>query len=183
MDVSADLTELARTPVAVVCAGVKSILDIGRTLEFLETQGVPVVGFGTSDFPAFFTASSGFPVPIRQDTHAACARMIQAGADLGMANGMVVAVPNPAPVNSNGVEAATEQALQEAEANGVSGRDITPFLLQRVNELTGGDSLVSNIELVKNNAAVAAGIACELAALRVDGGSGGEGDELRYVVG
>jgi pseudouridine-5'-phosphate glycosidase len=166
MDVSADLTELARTPVAVVCAGVKSILDIGRTLEFLETQGVPVVGFGTADFPAFFTQSSGFPVPIRQDSHAACAGMIHAGLQLGMTNGMVVAVPNPSPVGSEMVEAATEQALREADDAQISGRDITPFLLKRVNELTGGTSLVSNIELVKNNAAVAAGIACALADIR-----------------
>jgi pseudouridine-5'-phosphate glycosidase len=166
MDMSADLTELARTPVAVVCAGAKSILDIGRTLEFLETHGVPVVGYGTSDFPAFFTQSSGFPVPIRQDDYSSCAGMINAGMDLDMTNGMVFAVPNPSPINSEQVEAATEQALQEADKAGISGRDITPFLLKRVNELTGGNSLESNIELVKNNAKVAAGIACALAELR-----------------
>ena len=161
MDVSADLTELGRTPVAVVCAGIKSLLDIPRTLEFLETQGVPVVTLGSSTFPSFYSPGS-IPTPERAETPLDCARMWAASRGLGLENGMVVAVPPPQAVP--GVEEAIVSALEEARRRGIAGKDVTPFLLTRVAELTRGASLAANIALVKNNARVAAEMAAHLVA-------------------
>jgi len=168
-DVSADLLELGRTPVTVVCAGVKSILDIPKTLEVLETQGVPVVGFKTATFPAFFTNSATplIDAPLRVDTPKALARMIQASLSLGMRNGMVVAVPNPQPhPDPAALETCIADALTSAEKEGVRGAAITPYLLAKVERLTGGSSLTANVALYLNNARVAADVAVELAALR-----------------
>jgi pseudouridine-5'-phosphate glycosidase len=164
MDVSADLTELGRTPIAVVCAGAKSLLDIGRTLEYLETQGVAVVGYGTDEFPAFFTPTSGFKASCRMDTPEECAKMIVSSRKLGLGSGMVIAVPIPPhhAAEATRVENAIQQAIKESQLRGISGNEVTPFLLARVNELTGGESLKSNICLIKNNAAVAAQIATKL---------------------
>ena len=168
MDVSADLNELGRTPICVVCAGVKSILDIGRTLEYLETQGVTVVGYDTDEFPSFFTRRSGFRAPMRLNTSEQVARVVQANGALALGSGMLVAVPVPAAQSGDDavIDAAIRTALHEAEAGGVHGKDITPFLLRTVNELTHGASLSSNIALVLNNARVGAAIARDLAALR-----------------
>ncbi|KAL4431940.1 hypothetical protein ABPG77_000207 [Micractinium sp. CCAP 211/92] len=168
MDVSADLTELGRTPVAVVCAGAKSVLDIPRTLEFLETQGVCVAAYGADEFPAFFTRHSRCPAPARVDSPAQAAAMIAAARTLALGGGMVLAVPIPEEHAAAGaqVEQAIAAALREAEERGVKGNEVTPFLLQRIQELTGGKSLEANIALVKNNAAVGARVAAELAALR-----------------
>ena len=165
MDVSADLTELGRTPVAVICAGVKSILDIPKTIEYLETQGVSVVGYGVQEFPAFFTRHSGCPAPLTLDTAGQVAQLIACNRQLGMDSGMVIGVPIPEQEEAEAglVQKATEQALAECSAQGVLGRDVTPFLLQRVNELTQGHSLTSNIALVKNNCKVGSEIAVELA--------------------
>lgn len=167
MDVSADLYELGRTPVAVVCAGAKSILDIPRTLEVLESQGVAVAAWRSDHFPAFFTPRSGCAAPSRVDSAAAAARMIAASASLGLTCGMVLAVPIPQEAAAAGqvVEGAVQQALAEASSSGVCGRAVTPFLLKRVNELTGGASLAANVLLVKNNAAIGTQVAVELAAL------------------
>lgn len=168
MDVSADLTELGRTAVAVVCAGAKSVLDIPRTLEFLETQGVCVAAYGADEFPAFFTRHSGCAAPARVDTPEQAAAMLAASQRLALGSGMVLAVPIPEEHAAAGahVEQAISQALQEAEQRGVRGNEVTPFLLQRIQELTGGKSLEANIALVKNNAAVGARVAAALAALR-----------------
>jgi pseudouridine-5'-phosphate glycosidase len=165
-DISADLQELARTDVAVVCAGVKSILDIRLTLEYLETQGVPVVGYQTDRLPAFFARDSGFPVDCRLDDAGQIARALQAKWGMGLRGGMVIANPIPEAhaLPSNVMDAAIDRALQEAGDRGITGKAITPFLLARVNELTGGDSLAANIELVLNNARLAAAIAVALAA-------------------
>jgi pseudouridine-5'-phosphate glycosidase len=166
-DISADLQELARTPVAVVCAGVKSILDIRLTLEYLETHGVPVVGYGTDRLPAFYARESGFSVDCRLDTPAQIARALQAQWGMGLLGGMVVANPIPEAFALPGpvMEQAIERALEEAGERGITGKAITPFLLERVNQLTGGDSLAANIALILNNARLAAAIAVELAAL------------------
>jgi pseudouridylate synthase len=172
MDVSADLTELGRTPVAVVCAGVKSILDIPRTLEYLETQGVPVVTLGQDGFPAFYTPDSGVRSPERADSPDAVAAILHAGLTLGLANGMVVAVPNPAPAEAAAVGAAIETALREADAAGIAGWRLTPFLLERVATLTHGDSLRSNVTLVTHNAGVGAQVAVALAARQRAAGGG-----------
>ena len=162
-DVSADLQELAQTPVAVVCAGAKSILDLRLTLEYLETHGVPVVGYGTSSLPAFFVADSGFPVDYRLDDPAQIARVLIAKWALGLKGGVVIANPVPAQhaMPRERIDAAIEQALREAAEQGVSGKQSTPFLLARVTELTGGDSLATNIQLVLNNARLAAAIALQ----------------------
>lgn len=162
MDVSADLLELARTPVIVVSAGVKSILDINRTLEVLETNGVPVAAWGVDDFPAFFSPESGVKAPARVDSAQEVATAFWAGKDLGLTNGMLIAVPNK-DTAGEAVERAIQETLQEANSLGVVGRDVTPFVLKQVAEKTGGDSLKSNIELVKGNAAVGADIAVALA--------------------
>ncbi|MEO8855519.1 MAG: pseudouridine-5'-phosphate glycosidase, partial [Burkholderiaceae bacterium] len=162
-DVSADLQELARTPVAVVCAGVKSILDLGLTLEYLETHGVPVVGYGTDSLPAFYAADSAFQVDYRLDDAAHIARAMQAQWSLGLGAGMVVANPVPAAhaMPRARIDAAIEQALEEAKRQHIVGKQATPFLLARVSELTGGDSLATNIALVLNNARLAAAIAVQ----------------------
>lgn len=171
MDISADLNELGRTPVAVICAGVKSILDIPRTLEYLETQGVPVACVGADEFPAFFTRRSGCPAPMRVDSGREAAAMIHAGKQLDMANGYVFGVPIPESEEAAAepIEAATSRALAEANEQGVKGRDITPFLLGRINQLTSGASLKSNIALIMHNVQVGAGIAVELAKLQKSG--------------
>ena len=158
MDISADLEELGQTPVMVVCAGAKSILDLGLTLEYLETKGVPVIGYGTETLPAFYTRESGFGVDYRIDTPEELASVFKASHDLGMKSGMLVT--NPIPVEfampKATIDAAIDQAIAEAEEKGIKGKETTPFLLARVAELTGGDSLASNIRLVFNNAKVAA---------------------------
>ena len=160
-DISADLQELAQTPVAVVCAGAKSILDLRLTLEYLETQGVPVVGYQTDALPAFFTCESGFKVDYRLDSAQAIAAAMRAQWAMGLPGGMVVANPIPADyaMDRETIDGAIAQALHEAAQQGISGKASTPFLLARVNELTGGDSLAANIALVLNNARLAAAIA------------------------
>ena len=164
MDISADLEELASTPVMVVCAGAKSILDLGLTLEYLETKGVPVIGYGTDELPAFYTRSSGFGVDYRVDTPAQLAAMFKAQQELGMKGGMLVTNPIPEQyaMDKAVIDAAIEQAVAESKEQGIHGKDTTPFLLARVVELTGGDSLESNIQLVLNNAIVASKTAAEL---------------------
>lgn len=163
-DISADLEELGRTPVAVVCAGAKSILDIAKTLEVLETNGVPVIGFGTDDFPAFWARQSGFGVDHRFDDAAAVAAMLAIQSELGM-GGVLIANPIPEADawEAGTIEGFIAQALGDAEERGIKGKATTPFLLQRIFELTEGRSLKSNIALVKNNARVAADIAVALA--------------------
>lgn len=164
-DVSADLLELGATPVTVVCAGAKSILDLPKTLEVLETQGVPVIGFGTDEFPAFFGRRSGLPVDHRVDTPAELARVLHAHAGLGLRGGTLVVNPIPEAdaLDASQIDARIDQAIADAEAAGVTRKDVTPYLLERINELTGGRSLTANIALVKNNAAVAARTAVALA--------------------
>ena len=170
LDVSADLTELGRTPVAVVCAGAKSILDIPRTLEVLETQGAAVVGYGTDEFPAFFSRTSGCAAPARVDAPDEAAAIVRANRNLGL-GGCVFGVPIPSEHEAAGsaVQAAIDTALKEAEREGVRGREVTPFLLERVRTLTGGASLEANVALVKNNAAVGARIAVALARMDREG--------------
>ena len=165
MDISADLEELAQTPVMVVCAGAKSILDLGLTLEYLETKGVPVIGYGTEELPAFYTRKSGFGVDYRVDSPEELAALFAAQRDLGYKGGMLVTNPIPEEyaMPKDVIDAAIEQALQECKEQGVHGKETTPFLLARVVELTGGDSLESNIQLVLNNARVAARTAAALA--------------------
>jgi len=165
-DVSADLTELGTTRVAVVCAGAKSILDLPATLEVLETRGVPVIGYGTDEFPAFFTASSGLPVDHRVDTPEELAAVLRAHRDLALPGGVLVANPIPAAdaLDADDIAARIDQAIGDAEAAGVTRKELTPYLLARINDLTGGRSLVANIALVRNNAAVAARTAVALAA-------------------
>ena len=165
MDISADLEELAQTPVMVVCAGAKSILDLGLTLEYLETHGVPVIGYGTDELPAFYTRKSGFGVDYRVDSPAELAAMFRAQRDLGYKGGMLVTNPIPEEYSMDKVviDKAIDEALAQAKAQGIHGKETTPFLLAKVVELTGGDSLDSNIQLVLNNARVAAKTACELA--------------------
>jgi pseudouridine-5'-phosphate glycosidase len=163
MDVSADLEELARTPVAVVCAGAKAILDLPRTLEVLETKGVPVIGYRTDEFPAFYARSSGFRVGARADDAKAAAAIIRAQLALGL-GGVLVANPPPAETALPWprVEAAVAAAVAEAEARNVRGHALTPFLLARVADLTGGKSVTANVALLENNARVAARIAVAL---------------------
>ncbi len=164
MDISADLEELGSTPVMVVCAGAKSILDLGLTLEYLETKGVPVIGYGTDELPAFYTRRSGFGVDYRVDSPEELASMFKAHLALGMKGGMLVTNPIPEEyaMDKAVIDAAIEQALSEAKAAGIHGKETTPFLLAKVVELTGGDSLESNIRLVLNNATVAAKTAVEM---------------------
>lgn len=170
MDVSADLVEMSRSPVVVVCAGAKSILDIGRTLEYLETFGVAVVGYGTDEFPAFFTRKSGCAVPMRLDTPESIAKLMKSSLQLNVGRGVLVAVPISERDEADAivVERAIQQALQEAEAQKVNGREMTPFLLSRVSQLTGGASLKANIALLQQNATVAAQIALALSKLETD---------------
>ncbi|MFI0399348.1 MAG: pseudouridine-5'-phosphate glycosidase [Thiolinea sp.] len=166
-DVSADLQELAQTPVAVVCAGAKSILDLGLTLEYLETHGVPVIGYQTAQLPAFFTRGSQFNVDYRLDDAASIAQVMRAKWAMDLKGGMVIANPIPEQyaMPNEIIDAAIEQALAEATAQNISGKQATPFLLARVCELTGGNSLASNIQLVLNNSRLASAIAsayCQL---------------------
>ncbi|KAI0094835.1 indigoidine synthase A-like protein [Irpex rosettiformis] len=172
LDISADLPELSRCPVGLVSAGVKSILDIGRTLEYLETLGVPVVSYGADEFPAFYSRDSGFKSPWRIDDPRSAARVLHSQAQLGLSNGAIFAVPIPEKYEAVGAElqVAVEQALQEAEANGVNrrGKEATPWLLKRVGEITGGKSLASNVALIKNTARVGSQIAVAYANLVKD---------------
>ncbi len=163
-DISADLQELAQTNVAVICAGVKSILDIGLTLEYLETQGVPVVGFGTDELPAFYTSKSGFPVDYRVNTAREMAQVLKTKWDLGLQGGVVIANPIPEVFEMDPavISSAIDLAIRESEAQGIKGKDSTPFLLARVKELTEGASLDSNIQLIFNNVRVGAQIAVEM---------------------
>ncbi|MCH1967878.1 pseudouridine-5'-phosphate glycosidase [Paraclostridium sordellii] len=167
-DISADLQELANTNVAVVCAGAKSILDIGLTLEYLETNGVPVVGFGTEDFPAFYTRKSGFGVDYKVDSSMEVASALKAKWDLDLKGGMVIG--NPIPENFemdyDTINNAIETSLKEADENNITGKKVTPFLLDKVKTITAGKSLEANIELVYNNAKVAAQIAKDLSSLK-----------------
>jgi pseudouridine-5'-phosphate glycosidase len=161
MDISADLQELAQTNVAVVCAGVKSILDIGLTLEYLETLGVPIIGFATDDFPAFYTQKSGFGVDYRLDTPAEIAALLRAKWAMNLRGGAIIGNPIPTAfaMDYDLINNTIAQALAEADAQNVKGKAVTPFLLARIAQLTKGSSLDSNIELVCNNAALAAKIA------------------------
>lgn len=165
MDISADLTEMAQTDVAVVSAGVKSILDIGLTLEYLETNGIPVVTFGQDDFPAFYSRSSGFKSPLRLDNPGDIANMLRVKWQIGLKGTVLIAYPVPAghEVPFSRMEAFIEDSLQEAARQNISGKKITPFLLRTIAEKTGGESLAANIALVKNNAALGAQVAVNLA--------------------
>jgi len=169
-DISADLQELASTNVAVICAGPKSILDIGLTLEYLETNGVPVVGFGTDELPAFYTRKSGFKVDYRIDTAEELARAIKVKWDLGLNGGLVIGNPIPEEyeIDHEMINKAIDEAVEEAERTGIKGKEITPFLLSKVKEITKGDSLKANIQLVYNNAKVASQLAVELSKLYKD---------------
>ena len=165
-DISADLRELAETPVTVVAAGAKAILDLPKTLEYLETLGVPVIAFGQDDFPAFWSRSSGLKAPLRMDSAASIAAAHRMRARLGLPGGQLVANPIPpdAEIPRSEITPHIEAALAEAEARGIAAKAVTPFLLQRIFELTEGRSLASNIALVLNNARLGAAIARELAA-------------------
>lgn len=167
-DISADLQELANTNVAVVCAGAKSILDIGLTLEYLETNGVPVVGFGTEEFPAFYTRKSGFGVDYKVNSSMEVANALKAKWDLDLKGGMVIGNPIPKEfeMDYDTINSAIESALKEADENNITGKKVTPFLLDKVKTITAGKSLDANIELVYNNAKVAAQIAKDLANLK-----------------
>lgn len=163
LDISADLDELAQTGVAVICAGAKSILDLPATLEYLETKGVPVIGYQTQNLPAFFTRDSGLPLALSSDDLAHIAAMIKIKWELGLNGGVVVANPIPeqdalAPDYINGI---IESAVKEAEEKGIKGKDITPFLLGKIVEMSGGKSLEANIKLVKNNAKIGATLAVQ----------------------
>ncbi|MCG6794785.1 pseudouridine-5'-phosphate glycosidase [Geobacillus sp. YHL] len=164
MDISADLQELARTNVAVVCAGAKSILDLGLTLEYLETHGVPVIGYQTDVLPAFYSRTSPFRVDYRLDSVEEIAQFLETKWKLGLNGGVVIAnpVPKEEELEESYITAIIEQALKEAEKQHITGKSVTPFLLDRVKTLTGGKSLQANIALVKNNAALAADLAREL---------------------
>jgi pseudouridine-5'-phosphate glycosidase len=180
LDISSDLTELGRTPIAVISAGVKSILDIPRTLEYLETQGVCVAAYQTDEFPSFFTEKSGCKAPCRIDTPQDTARLIDANMKLKLGTGILIAVPIPKEHSASGslIESAIQKALKEARDNDITGNAETPFLLARVNELTGGASLSSNIALVKNNALVGAKIAVCLAQMGEDDRHGDTNSKL-----
>ncbi len=164
MDISADLEELGRTPVLVVCAGAKAILDLGLTLEYLETKGVPVIGYGTEELPAFYTRTSGFKVDYRLDTPEEIAAAFRAQQEMGLGGGMLVTNPIPEAYSMDParINAAIDQAVADARRLGIHGKETTPYLLARVKDLTGGDSLSANIQLVLNNARLAAHIAKSL---------------------
>ena len=167
MDISADLEELANTPVMVVCAGAKSILDLGLTLEYLETHGVPVLGYGTKELPAFYTRRSGFEVDYRIDSPEELAKVFKVQRDLGLKGG--IRVTNPIPeeyaMDFDVINKAIDEAIAQSVKEGIHGKATTPYLLAKVKDLTGGDSLASNIQLVYNNAALAAKTACAYCAL------------------
>ena len=158
MDISADLEELARTPVLVVCAGAKAILDLGLTLEYLETKGVPVIGYQTDELPAFYTRTSGFRVDYRLDSPEELAAAFRAQQEMGLGGGMLVTNPIPEEFSMDPavINAAIDQAVSDARRLGIHGKETTPYLLARVKDLTGGESLASNIQLVLNNARLAA---------------------------
>ena len=164
MDISADLEELGRTPVMVVCAGAKAILDLGLTLEYLETKGVPVIGYGTEELPAFYTRTSGFKVDYRIDTPEELAAAFRAQQEMGLGGGMLVTNPIPEEFSMDParINAAIDQAIADSRRLGIHGKETTPYLLARVKELTGGESLASNIQLVLNNARLASRVACAL---------------------
>ena len=164
MDISADLEELARTPVMVICAGAKSILDLGLTLEYLETKGVPVIGYGTEELPAFYTRKSGFKVDYRLDTPEEVAKAFVAKQEMGLGGGMLVTNPIPEEysMDADRINAAIDEAVADAKRLGIHGKETTPYLLARIKDLTGGDSLASNIQLVLNNARLAAKVAKEM---------------------
>ena len=168
-DISADLPELAQTPVAVVCAGAKAILDLPATLEWLEKWGVPVVGYQTDEFPAFYSRSSGLPVDVRVDTPAEAAAIIEAKRRLGLPGGVLICAPVPTEFELPAAQAnaAIEQALAEADAQGVRGKATTPFLLARIVELTGEASLRANLALLENNVRIGAQIAAALASVQI----------------
>ncbi len=167
-DISADLQELAHTSVAVVCAGAKSILDLPLTLEYLETQGVPVISLGQEEFPAFFTRSSGLKADFRLDSAQEQAKFIRTKWQLGLNGGVIISNPVPAEMEipAAQIDHIVAQALEEAKSQGIGGKRVTPYLLKRINELTNGQSLKTNIALVKNNARVGAELAVALAALK-----------------
>ena len=158
MDISADLEELAMTPVMVICAGAKSILDLGLTLEYLETKGVPVIGYGTEELPAFYTRKSGFKVDYRIDTPEELAAAFRAKLEMGLKGGMLVTNPIPEEfsMDPERINAVIDKAIIECNEKGIKGKETTPFLLARIKDITGGDSLASNIQLVLNNARLAA---------------------------
>lgn len=161
MDISADLEELARTDVAVICAGIKSVLDIGRTLEYLETKGVPVVGYETDSLPGFYTRDSGYPVDYRVDTPEEVATALRTKWDLGLGGGLVIANPIPEhhALDPDEIDAVINDAIAEMNEQGIAGKDTTPYLLAKIAERTSGRSLTANIELVRNNSRLAAEIA------------------------
>jgi pseudouridine-5'-phosphate glycosidase len=165
LDISADLSELAQTNVAVVCAGAKAVLDIGRTLEYLETMGVPVIGLKTDDFPAFYARKSGFKTDYRIDTHEALAALIHTKWEMGLQGGVVVANPVPAEAAMEGheIQVVIENALEEAKRHRIAGKAITPFLLEYIKQHTGGKSLTTNIALVCHNAQEGAKLSVALA--------------------
>jgi Uncharacterized enzyme involved in pigment biosynthesis len=167
-DISADLEELARTNVAVVCAGAKSILDLKLTLEYLETRGVPVVGFGTDELPAFYTRKSGSQVDYRVDSEKELAQAVKVKWEMGINGGLVIANPIPEQYQMDKavIDRAIDEALADAAREGVKGKETTPYLLAKIKEITGGDSLDSNIQLVYNNAVVGTNLAVELAKLQ-----------------
>ena len=167
MDISADLQELGNTAVAVVCAGAKQILDIGRTLEYLETMGVPVIGNGTDEFPAFYCRNSGFKLDYAAKDEAEIARIIKTSTELGLKGGLLIGNPCPKEYaqDFSEMEKVIQTALKDAEEAGVRGKAITPFLLAKIVELTGGESLATNIQLALNNARCAAKIAVEMSRL------------------
>ena len=167
MDISADLEELAMTPVLVVCAGAKSILDLGLTLEYLETKGVPVIGYQTEELPAFYTRTSGFKVDYRLDTPEELAAAFHVKGEAGLAGGMLVTNPIPEQysMDPNEINGVIARAVEEARSLGIHGKETTPFLLAKIKDITGGDSLAANIQLVYNNAALAARTAAALSAL------------------
>ena len=160
-DISADLTELAQTNIAVVSAGIKSILDIGLTLEYLETLGIPVIGYRTDEFPAFYTRESGYKVNYNLDSAREIAQMIKTKWELGLNGGVIIANPIPEEysMDKSMIDKAIEEALKSADKSVVKGKDVTPFLLSEIKRITGGESLDSNIKLVLNNAKLAAEIA------------------------
>ena len=164
MDISADLEELAQTGVMVICAGAKSILDLGLTLEYLETKGVPVIGYQTEELPAFYTRKSGFGVDYRLDTPEEVAAAFRAKVEMGLRGGMLVTNPIPEQysMDPDVIGKAIVEAIEEAKSQGIHGKATTPFLLAKIKDITGGDSLVSNIRLVYNNAELAAKVACTL---------------------
>ena len=168
MDISADLEELAQTPVMVVCAGAKSILDLGLTLEYLETHGVPVIGYQTEELPAFYTRKSGFGVDYRLDTPAQLAEAFHVKRELGLRGGMLVTNPIPEAysMDADVINKAIDEAVEEAKEQGIHGKATTPFLLAKIKDITGGDSLAANIQLVYNNARLATATAVELSKLR-----------------